>query len=136
MLSVTAATLASILVILVPGTALVWLLNRERSPWWETAAIAPAVGLGFVYVLAEIASTAHVRFDVPLFAVGLIGLLAITLVSAVRGRGTGSRIVPPERREYGAMALLGLAILLGTAIWAVGQAKAKSLLISFELMAM
>jgi hypothetical protein len=122
MQSITAATLGLALVILLPGVAIVWLLAREKIRWWEAAAVVPAVGLGFTYVVAVLASLVGLRFDLPLHGVASLGLLAAVVGVALRRRrhGGGVRISGPSRSEYASIALLGVAILVGASMWVVG----------------
>jgi hypothetical protein len=122
MQSITAATLGLILVIIIPGVAITWLLAREKVRWWEAAAIAPAVGLGFTYAIAEVTSLVGLRFDLPVFAIASLGLIAAVVGKAVRSRARSTRtgFVGPRRSEYTSIALLGAGIVMGASIWAVG----------------
>ena len=124
MQSITAATLGLTLVILLPGAAIVWLLAREKIRWWEAAAIVPAVGLGFTYVLAVLASLVGLRFDLPLFGLALLGLFAAVVGKVLRHRrqGGGTGMSRPSRSEYVPIALLIAAILVGASMWAAVSA--------------
>jgi len=120
MLSITAATLGLALVILPPGMALVWSLARRGTPWWEAAAVVPTVGLGFAYVVAQTSLLLSVPYSISVF-VGALGILAIAIASLRRRkRGGGPTIAGPDRSDVAAIALLALAVTIGSVMWATG----------------
>lgn len=107
-----------LVVVLVPGSLIYVILTDRRRPWYEVAVIVPTLGLGFVFLLGELARVVGMRFGRPLWLVGVVALGGLAIARVVRGRSRVSG--HPERLPRVGLLLMAGGILFGGLIWLFG----------------
>lgn len=99
--------------------SLVYLILSDRGrPWYEVVVIVPTLGLGYVFLLGELARIFEIRFGRSLWLLGTVVLGGLVVARVVRGRSKAS--APPERLSRLELLLIAGGLLLGALIWLFG----------------